>query len=77
MAVKRRCTGSSYLLGQRFCARDGCVGGDSIVLKRDRKRPEKGPKSKFAASICMNSEKELGLYRFGPISTKEISILIQ
>ena len=40
-------------------------GGNSIALekgpKKAQKRPEKGPKSKFATSICMNSEKEPGL----------------
>ena len=53
-------------------------GGDSIALKKGtEKRSEKGPESKFATSICMNSEKEPSLYRFGPFFTKEISILIQ
>ena len=53
-------------------------GGNSIALKKGpEKRPEKGPESKFATSICMNSKKEPGLYRFGPIFTNEISILIQ
>ena len=47
------------------------------IKKGTEKRTEKGPESKFATSICMNSEKEPGLYRFGPIFTKEISILIQ
>ena len=41
------------------------------------KRPEKGTETEFATSICMNSEEEPGLYRFGPVFTKEISILIQ
>ena len=32
-------------------------GDNSIRLKKRPKRPEKGPESKFATSICMNSEK--------------------
>ena len=52
-------------------------GRFNSIKKGTEKRPEKGPESKFATSICMNSEKEPGLYRFGPIFTKEISILIQ
>ena len=56
----------------------GGLGGDSIAYKKGtEKRTEKGPESQFATSICMNSEKEPGLYRFGPIFTKEISFLIQ
>ena len=51
-------------------------GGNSIALKRHEKRPEKGPESKFATSICMNAEKGPGLYCFGPFFTKEISFLI-
>ena len=51
-------------------------GRFNSIKKSDEKRMEKGPESKFATSICMNSEKDPGLYRFGPIFTKEISILI-
>ena len=33
-------------------------GRFNSIQKRNEKRPEKGPESKFATSICMNSEKE-------------------
>ena len=37
------------------------------IKKGIENRPEKGPESKFATSIYMNSEKEPGLYRFGAL----------
>ena len=61
------CSGAWWSSGWRF----------NSIKKGTEKRTEKGPESKFATIICMNSEKEPGLYRFGPIFTKEISILIQ
>ena len=59
--------------GRRGRRRRRDAGGDSIALKR----AEKGLQSKFATSICITSEKEHSLYCFGPIFTKEISILNQ
>ena len=54
------------------------AGGRFDSIKKGTEiRPEKGPESKFDTSICMNFEKEPGLYCFLPIFTKEISILIQ
>ena len=58
------------ILGQKHQRTGGRFNG---IKKGTGKRTE----SKFATSICMNSEKEPGIHRFGTIFTKEISILIQ
>ena len=52
----------------RWQVRCSYPGGNSKALKKGtEKRPEKGPESKFATSICMNPEREPDPYRFGPI----------